>query len=661
MTSPMPMESFWNTEEADHHPSDREQVLYLAHLLGRDPEVVLPGRGSCSVKSFVPNIFGESEEVLFISNDGVDLAGLGEADLTPLRLRYLRKLASVDTLGDHELSRQLRLALADPMATPAGSDALLHALLPQRFVIQTQPDALMTLCNTPTALQHLQAACGDAVVIVPYARPGMELVHTCARVLADLNGEQLQNLLVMRRGLISVGDNAREVYQRLLELANRAEEYLVNRKAWHLSQDRLPQDASTSRRDLAGLRREISAAAQVPMIMMTHSDETCLAFTRRPDLTTCAIQGPAMAEHVFSTGRVPLVGRNLSAYVANYNRYYDQHASQGSSRFHRRDPAPRIILDPEMGMLSAGRSAAEALEAATVFRRTMRMIQRASILERWQAAAAAEVFAVEYADPQPIQAEQERAVFAGEVALVSGAASGIGQACVEALTRRGAAVVGLDINPAMKTMYDRPDVLGLHCDVTDEAALDAAIDETVRRFGGVDMLILNAGIFPATRMIAGLDSAEWRRIHAINLDANLFLMRECYALLRLAPRGGRVVVIGTKNVPAPGPGVAAFSTSKAALTQLARVAALEWGPQGIRVNVLHPNQVFDTGMWSDDVIRSRASTYGISVEQYKTNNVLRVDVRSSNVAELAAELCGPLFAKTTGAQIPVDGGNDRVI
>jgi NAD(P)-dependent dehydrogenase (short-subunit alcohol dehydrogenase family) len=175
------------------------------------------------------------------------------------------------------------------------------------------------------------------------------------------------------------------------------------------------------------------------------------------------------------------------------------------------------------------------------------------------------------------------------------------------------------------------------------------------------MVILNAGIFPASRRVGELSLEEWDRVMRVNLDANLLLLRETHPLLKLAPAGGRVAIIGSKNVPAPGPGAAAYSPSKAALTQLARVAALEWGADGIRVNVLHPNAVFDTGIWSDEVLRARAAHYGMSVEQYMTNNVLRVAVTSHDVAELAAELCGPLFAKTTGAQIPVDGGNERVI
>jgi NAD(P)-dependent dehydrogenase (short-subunit alcohol dehydrogenase family) len=147
----------------------------------------------------------------------------------------------------------------------------------------------------------------------------------------------------------------------------------------------------------------------------------------------------------------------------------------------------------------------------------------------------------------------------------------------------------------------------------------------------------------------------------INVDANVALLSAAHPLLKCAPRGGRVLVVGSKNVPAPGPGAAAYSASKAALNQLARVAALEWGGDGIRVNVVHPNAVFDTGIWTEEVLRTRAESYGLSVDEYRKNNVLRVEVTSRDVAELIVEMCGPLFARTTGAQVPIDGGNDRVI
>ena len=175
------------------------------------------------------------------------------------------------------------------------------------------------------------------------------------------------------------------------------------------------------------------------------------------------------------------------------------------------------------------------------------------------------------------------------------------------------------------------------------------------------MLVLNAGIFPGGCRIETLTSDQWRKVMTVNLDSNLVFMRECYPLLKLAPNKGRVVIIGSKNVPAPGPGAAAYSASKAALNQLARVAALEWGADGIRINSLHPDAVFDTGIWTEEVLQSRAKHYGMTVEQYKTKNVLKTEVHSRDVAEFAAEMCGPLFAKTTASQVPVDGGNERVI
>jgi NAD(P)-dependent dehydrogenase (short-subunit alcohol dehydrogenase family) len=175
------------------------------------------------------------------------------------------------------------------------------------------------------------------------------------------------------------------------------------------------------------------------------------------------------------------------------------------------------------------------------------------------------------------------------------------------------------------------------------------------------MLILNAGIFPGGAKISDLESEVWRKVMAVNLDANMILMRECYPLLKLAPNSGRVVVIGSKNVPAPGPGAAAYSASKAALNQLARIAALEWSEDGIRINTLHPDAVFDTGVWSEDVLQNRADHYGMTVQEYRTKNLLKTEINSKDVAELAAAMCGPLFAKTTAAQVPVDGGNDRVV
>ncbi len=246
------------------------------------------------------------------------------------------------------------------------------------------------------------------------------------------------------------------------------------------------------------------------------------------------------------------------------------------------------------------------------------------------------------------------------MALVTGAASGIGRATCDAFVRAGAAVVGLDVDERVAERTNET-FLGVPCDVTDPAVVDRALDAAVERFGGLDVLVLNAGVFPPSRRLDQLSLDEWRQVMAVNVDANVWLLHECAELLACAPRYGRVVVNASKNVHAPGPGAVAYSASKASLTQVARVAALEWAAKGIRVNVVHPNAVFDTGIWDDATLAARAESYGLTVEEYRRNNLLGVEVTSADVAQVIVSLCTPAFAKTTAAQIPVDGGNERIV
>ena len=414
---------------------------------------------------------------------------------------------------------------------------------------------------------------------------------------------------------------------------------------------------------LAALRQQVSRIAGNPVVLTNHQSERTLSFVRRPDVGTISQQGPVTPDHVIRTKRVPAVGRDIEAYASGYRQYFERNAPHAKEAKTILDPAPRVILDPELGMCTVGRSVKDAAIVADLYQHTMDVIERATLLGGFAALPEREIFEVEYWDLEQAKLRKsgKPPLFTGEVALVTGAASGIGKACVAALLARGAAVVGLDLDICIEQLHKRADFRGIRCDVTSQDDVSAALEATVRAYGGLDILVLNAGIFAAATAIASLDDEAWRRTMSVNLDANLMLLRECYPLLKLAPRGGRVAVIGSKNVPAPGPGAAAYSASKAALTQIARVAALEWGVDNIRINTLHPNAVFDTGIWTDEVLSARAAHYGMSIDQYKRNNVLKTEVTSRDVAELAAELCGPLFAKTTGAQVPIDGGNDRVI
>jgi len=657
------MKSLWDDNEAAQFPGELGLRIYTSRLLGRETALVLHGGGNTSVKITEKNLLGEDESLLYVKGSGWDLEHIEVAGFSPVRLNHLLKLAKLKQLSDPQMVNELRTHMTRASAPTPSIEAILHAVLPHKYVDHTHADAVVTVTNTANGLDRIREIYGDSVVVIPYIMPGFDLARLCADEFARQAGPKTVGMVLMNHGIFSFGATAKESYERMIELVTRAENYLAKHDAWTIPATAEKPAAGPLRWELAALRRELSTAARLPMILATHDDATSLAFARRKDVASISQQGPATPDHVIRTKRLPMLGCDVGAYTEAYKKYFNEHAHKARESKTMLDPAPRVVLDPKLGVTTAGRSAKDAAIAFDIYAHTMAVIDRATRLGDYRVLSAQNLFDMEYWDLEQAKLKSggKPPVFSGEIALVTGAASGIGKACVDSLLTRGAAVVGLDINIAITGLYRRPDYLGLVCDVTDEKQLTDALEKTARAFGGLDMLVLNAGIFPPGCRIEALSTAEWQKVLRINLDSNFVLMREAHALLKLAPRGGRVVVIGSKNVPAPGPGAAAYSASKAALNQLARVAALEWGADNIRINSLHPNAVFDTGIWTDEVLVARAKHYGLTVEQYKKNNVLKTEVTSRDVSELAAEMCGPLFAKTTAAQVPVDGGNERVI
>lgn len=657
------MHSLWNDSEAQTHADDLAQRVYTSHLLGRDKSLVMHGGGNTSVKIREQNLFGKAEDVLYVKGSGWDLETIEAAGFAPVRLKPLLELATLDSLSDTQMANELRCAMTNASAPNPSVEAILHAILPGKYVDHTHADAIITVTNTSNGQERVKQIYGESVVIIPYVMPGFKLARLCAEMFPAQANANTLGLILLKHGVFSFGETAKESYERMIELVSSAEEYLTQHRAWLISFPEIKPSNRPVRNELAALRREISTAAGFPVIMSTHRDPQALGFARRDDIHTVSQQGPLTPDHVLHTKQLPLVGRDVQSYSEAYRQYFVAHQIKSAQTLTMLDPAPRVWLDPEYGMMTIGRSTKQTRIIEEIYRHTVDTIMRATALGGYEALPARDIFDVEYweLEQAKLRAQGKMPVFAGEIALVTGAASGIGKACVYSLLARGAAVVGLDINADIETMLERPDYLGLCCDVTSEEDIARALESAVLKFGGLDMLVLNAGIFPPSASIASLQLGDWNRVMRVNLDANLVLMREAHPLLKAAPNGGRVVLIGSKNVPAPGPGAAAYSASKAALNQLGRVAALEWGGDNIRVNTVHPNAVFDTGIWSDDVLTKRAQHYGLTVEQYKTNNVLKVEVTSHDVAELVAEMCGPIFAKTTGAQVPIDGGNDRVI
>ena len=656
------MESLWTDAEAAQFGDDLGLRVYTSRLLGRDKSLVLHGGGNTSVKLRERNLLGDEEDMLYVKGSGWDLERIEAAGFSPVRLSHLVRLSKLEALSDPEMVNQLVTHMTRASAPAPSVETILHAILPYKYVDHTHTDAMLSITNTADGEARIRELYGSLVVVIPYIMPGFDLARLCAQLFPREAGPKTIGMVLMNHGMFSFGATARESYERMIQLVSMAEEYLKGRRAWSLPTPVAAAHSAPLRDELAALRREISAVAGVPMVMRCSHTPRTLAFARRPDVARIT-QGPATPDHAIRTKRLPMVGRDVQAYASAYRAYFDAHAPGAKEKKTILDQAPRVVLDPELGMCSVGRTAKDAGIVSDLYEHTLDVIERSELLGGYRALPAKDIFDVEYWDLEQAKLRKggKPPVFTGEIALVTGAASGIGKACVEALLARGAAVIGLDIDPAISALHRRDDFLGLRCDVTDPAAVQAALEASVRAFGGLDILVLNAGVFPGGAKIADLNVDQWRGVMQVNLDANLILLRECHPLLKLAPRNGRVVIIGSKNVPAPGPGAAAYSASKAGLSQLARVAALEWGEDGIRVNVLHPNQVFDTAIWTDEVLQARAAQYRMSVDEYKRNNVLHTQITSRDVAELAAEMCGPAFAKTTGAQVPVDGGNERVI
>ena len=656
------MENRWREADAAAFGSDPVELrAYSSRLLGADPDLVLHGGGNTSVKVEAPDLHGEPQRLLYVKGSGWDLASIQPAGFAPLRLEPVRRLTELATLPDSQMMRALRSASSDPDAPAPSVETITHAIIPHTFVDHTHADAVVTLSNTPDGERRLSALYGDSVLIVPYAMPGFVLAKLIDRLTRGVNWDKLRALVLMNHGLFTFADDAQASYELMIDLVAAAEDQLPARRE---SSAFVAEPWSDDLAALARLRKAVSETAGVPMLAVADPSPEAQAFAARPDAADLARRGCLTPDHVIHTKPSPAVVTGepeaaVAAFAAEYDAYFQKHASGGLERL---DAAPRWAVWPGRGTVAFGPSAGRAGVVGDIVRHSTRAAQLAEDLGGWRPLGGKDLFDVEYWDLE--QAKLRRgarpAPLQGKVALVTGGASGIGHACPEKLLAQGAAVAALDVNPEVAELSDDPGYLAVVCDVTDSSSVDEAVAGTVRRFGGLDILIANAGTFPAGQRIEALDDDTWEASLDVNLSGHLRVLRAAAPFLKLGIDPA-VVVVASKNVPAPGPGAAAYSVAKAGLTQLARVAALEMGRDGIRVNVLHPNAVFDTGIWSDEVLKARAAEYGLSVEEYRRNNVLGVEVRAADVAALACALVSPLFAKTTGAQIPIDGGNERVI
>ncbi len=656
------MKSLWNEAQAAKYHSDLLALrVYTSRLLGQNPTLVLHGGGNTSVKINTTNRFGETEALLYVKGSGWDLTTIEAAGFAPVRLAVLQKMAQLEQLTDAEMVKLQRAAMIDPNAPNPSVEAILHAIIPFKYVDHTHADAVITITNTDKGAERIRQLYGDRVLIVPYVMPGFILAKKIAELTQTIDWSRLEGMILLNHGVFSFADDAKLSYERMIQLTSVAEHYLQTQGASVIISY---HEAKADWLQLARIRKKISEIRGTAMIAQLDTRPEALSFAHLPHVAAIATRGPLTPDHVIRTKPKPVIfGNNpledIDQYVQAYHEYFARHTNGQLTRL---NPTPCWAVWPEFGLLSFGTSIEEATVISDIKDHTIQAIQLAEQLGGWQALPEADIFAMEYWELEQAKLKKRSTTLPlqGRIALVTGAASGIGRACVKMLQAQGAAVAAIDMNPNITTLFNQPEVLGIVTDVTIEQDIQSAVKSCVRHFGGLDILVSNAGTFPASEKIADIRPGTWDASLIVNLTSHQRLLQACIPYLTVGI-DATVIIIASKNVAAPGPGVSAYSVAKAGLTQLARVAALELGSLGIRVNVVHPNAVFDTAIWTPEILEKRAQHYGLTVEGYKTNNILKTEVTTKDVAALVCTMAGPVFAKITGAQVPIDGGNDRVI
>jgi len=673
------MKNLWDPEAVAQFEENTLQLrVYTSRLLGQNSDLVLHGGGNTSVKIQQTNLFGEAEDILYVKGSGCDLATIDEDGFTPLLLKTLRKLAALENISDVEMIRQQQMAKSNPDAPNPSVEALLHAIIPFNWIDHTHADAVVTLTNTPEGNELIRKIYGERLLLIPYVMPGFKLSRKVFEMTTKIDWTQFEGMILLNHGIFSFGETALESYTRMIDLVSLAEDFLAKNSTLTntAATESVPGKAELLK--LACIRRKVSAIRGTGSLAQLNFSKEARTFAKLTNVKEIATRGPITSDHLIRTKSVPAIidpenpQRSLDEFSSAYKAYFERHTNGEQKCL---DSAPRWAVWPGHGTISFGANLTESGIVSDIAEHTVKAIQLAENLTsegssgRWQPVSEKHLFEAEYWVLQQAKLKSENvnhgvqktiSEFQGKIAIVSGAASGIGLACARELFAQGAVVVGLDLNPEISKIFCEPGMLGLQCDVTDQKAVIEAVAETVRQFGGIDILVLNAGTFPAGQTIEEMGEQTWSRSLEINLTAPQQLLQACVPFLKegLDPA---VVFMASRNVPAPGAGASAYSVPKAGQTQLARIAALELGKFGIRVNILHPDCVYDTGLWTPDALERSAKRYGLTVEQYKSRNILKIDVKTKEVARMVCAMSGAVFAKTTGAQIPIDGGSERVI
>ncbi|MCX5516311.1 short-chain dehydrogenase [Kaistia algarum] len=650
------MRNLWDQVEAAKAGSELDRRVYSSRLIGSDPALVLHGGGNTSLKGRVTDRFGDTHEAIWVKASGFDLGAMGREGFTALDLPTVLRLAELEQLSDTDMVSELKRARFDPSAAAASIEAIVHALIPFVYVDHSHADGVLTLSNGG-GRALLERVYGQRVLILAYVKPGFDLARQIRAALLSHDLSAFEAILLEHHGVFTWGSTARESYDRMVAICAEAEDWLAAHGA-------LPTPSTPPETDpvvVATLRGAVSRLAGRAMISLP---ATALPPEEIAGVAERALHGTLTPEHVIHNKPFPAVVNDdplpgLQHFAEAYRAYVGR---AGNPDLVPLSPHPHWALLSDGAVRSFGPTLARARVSADVARATVRALRTAGRLGHWQGLSESELRDLEYweLEQAKLKAQGTPPPLAGKIAVVTGAAAGIGRACAELLRDRGAVVVGIDLDPSIRDHMNRPGYDGVVADLRSDEAVTPALDDIVRHYGGVDILVSNAGIFRAGAPIEALSDVDWDDTLEVNLTSHWKLLKHAVRFLRLGIDPS-VVFIGSRNVAAPGAGAAAYSVSKAGLTQLMRVAALELAPAGVTVNAVHPDAVFDTRLWTEEALETSARRYGITVAEYKSRNLMRAEVKSTDVARAVAALVDGTFSRTTGAQIPVDGGNDRVI
>ena len=635
--------------------------VYTSRLLGQEPTLVLHGGGNTSVKTTLPDDLGAPTEVACIKGSGWDLASIEPPGLPAVRLAPLRALRGLPALGDEAMVTALRARLLDPAAPNPSVEALLHAFLPHKFIDHSHADAVLAVVDQAEAAELCAEVFGGDFVVVPYVMPGFALAQRATE--AYERSPACHGLLLLGHGLFSFGASARESYERHIAAVTRAEEFIA-RRARPIRPSSSVADEAAFQRLAPVLRGRLKAAR----ILHWRATPAALAFAADPELRSLSERGPVTPDHVIRTKQRPLVlgavpeagieamvDAALADYRAKYLEYFQRQCAARDVQRTMLDPDPRVVLVPGLGIVAAGVDEAAARVAADLYEHTISVIRDAESVGRYQALPDGDIFDMEYWSLEQAKLGKAKPTpLAGQVVYVTGAASGIGLACARRFAAAGAHLFLVDRDGERLAAVAGPLRAGFEVvDVTDPAQVEASFARVVRRFGGVDGVISNAGAaFQAPIWTCPED--QLRASLEINLLAHQWVAAAAMRVLARQGSGGFLLFNASKAAFNPGPGFGPYAVAKAGLVALMKQYALEAAPLGVRANAVNADRV-RTGLFPPEVVEARAAARGLSPAAYFQANLLGREVTAEDVAEAFLHLA--LAASTTGAVVPVDGGN----